>query len=247
MKRLFEAARLKIKRAKQNINDIDALLRDSLAKYAYSISVEYNANIGCDLIRLKAPRMTPDEFSPLLATALHNLRTALDSAWLDVAFDSPSVIEFPVYQTRNDLESAAESTLKHQAPEHIINFLMEVIQPYEGGDGEPIWALHGLDIKAQHGRSLHLDYQFIQGIRAIDDRGEEFAIPDLTFVPPHSFARRCDGRRNVKITDNGKPMLSVTFNDRLPMEGQLILPAIGELAVFVSGTIDCIEAAFFAE
>jgi hypothetical protein len=246
MAKPFEDARLQIERAKQNINDLHALVRDSLEKYSYSIIVERDAKAGYDLLRLEAPQIMPVEFSRLLANILRNLREALDSAWLNIAFDNTSVTEFPVYQTRNDLESAVENTLKHEASEDIVKFIVDVVQPYERGDGELILALHGLDVKAQQGRSLHLDHQFIRGIRAVDGGGEEFTVPDFTFVPPHSFAHRCEGRTNVKITDNGKPMLFITFNDRLPMEGQPILPSLSQMVVFISGTINCLETKFLA-
>jgi hypothetical protein len=243
MSTLFANARLKIEWAKQYINDLHVLVKDSRERYSYSIIVEHDAKVGCDLFRLKAPEMMPVEFSPTLTNVLRNLRGALDSAWLNVAFDNPSVTEFPVYQTRNDLENAIEGTLKHQAAEDIIKFIVEVIQPYKGGDGEKVWSLHVLDAKAQQGRSLHLNYNFIQGIRAVDDR-DGFDIPYWSFIPPCNVTRPCDGRRNVKITDYGEPVLGITFNDGLPMEGQYILAAMGELAVFIGGTINCLEMKF---
>jgi len=241
----FDDAKSKIKRAKQNINYLHALVRDSRDTYSYSLIVEHDAKTCCDLLRLKAPETMPVEFSPTLAKVLRNLRGALDSAWLHIAFAGTLVSEFPIYPTRNDFESAVENTLKHEAAEDIIKFIVDVIQPYKGGDGEKIWALHVLDTKAKQGRSLHLNYNFVQGVRAVDDR-DGFDIPYWTFIPPCNVTRPCDGRRNVKITDYGEVVMQITFNDRLPMEGQYILPALNELAVFIGGTVNCLEMKFLA-
>lgn len=241
----FHDARLKVERAKQNINDLHAMVTDASDRYSYSIIVEHNPKTGDDLLRFKAPETMPVDFLSTLAKTLRNLRGALDSAWLDIAHDNPSVTVFPVYPTRNDLESAVELTLKHDAPEDILKFIVDVIQPYEGGNGESIWAVHVLDAKTQQGRSIHLNYNCIQGIRAVDDR-DGFDIPYWPFIPPCNTTRPCDGRRNVKITDYGKAVMQITINDRLPMEGQYILAAFSELAEFIGGTVSCLKMKFLS-
>jgi hypothetical protein len=247
MKKPFDGARLKIKRAEKHINDFYMHQWEFVETYPYKLLVKADAQIGYDLLHL-VPGETDADWMPLITgDVLHNLRTALDYAINDVVFLPDQFTKFPVHDTADNLKSAINGGLKHKTSENVVKYIMETVQPYKGGNGEAIWALHAIDIIDKHRLLLaHLDFSYITGIRAIDDRGEEFEIPKWLFTPPHIMAYRCIGHSNIKITNNGKAMVAITFEDGLPFEGQTILPTLTDLAKMVRETIDGLETVFLA-
>src|SRR5579871_98760 len=178
MPKPFHDARLKIERAKHHINDLDRRMRKFAdADDAYSIYVEHDAKAGCDVIKVIAMKAVPEEFALIIGDALHNLRTALDFAMNDIVSKGTKYTKFPVYETRNTLEGAVNGGLKHNAPEHIIKFIVDTVQPYKGGDGDAIWSLHGLDIEDKHRLLIpRVHVTAVAGIRAQSDTGEKFEL-----------------------------------------------------------------------
>jgi hypothetical protein len=61
------------------------------------------------------------------------------------------------------------------------------------------------------------------------------------------MTHRCVGHSNVEITNNGKAVITITFEDELPFAGQPILPTLTGLVKTVRETINGLEAASEAE
>jgi hypothetical protein len=79
---LFRGARLKIKRANKHIADLDvAILR---LKDNYTSTVEINTQTGHQDLVHTCPEFAQaiEEMSLIAGDAIHNLRTALDFAWV---------------------------------------------------------------------------------------------------------------------------------------------------------------------
>jgi hypothetical protein len=245
MTKPFHGAKLKIKWAEKHINDFYTHQREFIESYPYKLIVKPDVQLGYDLLHLVPGEANADWIPLVTGDVLHNLRTALDYAMNDAVFFPDRFTKFPVHDTRNDLENAINGGLKHNARENVVQYIVDTVQPYKGGNGDAIWALHAIDIIDKHRLLLaHLDFSYVTGIRAIDNRGEEFEIPQWLFTPPHIMTHRCIGHSNVKITNNGKAMVAITFEDRLPFEGKPILPTLTDLAKTVRETIDGLEAVF---
>jgi len=249
MKSQFYGARLKIERARKHIRDLRALLvSEDVQGSFHAIQLESDLDTGCDSFKFELGQAVPEESMCIVGDALHNLRTALDFVANDIEFavtgQRTRSTKFPVFDTRNKLVDAINGGFKHKAPERVVNYIVDVVQPYETGDGTPIWALHALDIEDKHRLLIpHLQWQWIRNIRYKDESGEVFIVPEWAATGEHmpNFAT---GKRNVEVTDRGNATLSVVFAQGLPLGGRHILPTLSNMASVVSRTVDNIERVF---
>jgi hypothetical protein len=248
MTELFHGARLKIERAKKHVRDLNALLvSEAVQGHFHAIWVESDLDTGCDSLKFELSQAVPEEFMCIVGDALHNLRTALEFIANDIEFSSTGqrtkYTKFPVCDTRDKLPAAINSGFKH-APEKVVNFIVDVVQPYEGGGGESIWALHALDIEDKHRLLIpYLQWQWIRNIRYKDESGEVFVVPEWAATEEHmpDFAT---GKKKVEVTDRGYATVSVVFAHGLPLGGRHIYQTLSQLASVVIRTVDDIERVF---
>jgi hypothetical protein len=184
----------------------------------------------------------------IVGDALHNLHTALDFVANDIEFSTTGQrtkhTKFPIYDTRDELVAAVNGGFKHKAPERIIDFIVNVIQPYKGGDGEPIWALHALDIEDKHRLLIpHVHFKWVRKIRYKDKTGKVFEFPEWAATGEHT-PKFPTGKRDVEVTDNGKATVGIVFAHGLPFGGRHVFPTLNNLAVFVSRTLFALEREF---
>jgi hypothetical protein len=153
--------------------------------------------------------------------------------------------KFPVYPTRNELVGAMKGGTIRQASEAIADLIVNVIEPYEGGNGEAIFALHELNILDKHMLLLPVvQVGVVHGMSLQDDRGHEWT--NLTVLAE-------DGRvyfsnipledgSEIKVTDNGKPTVTIFFDKGLvPVENKPVLPTLIQLAQIVSDIVKQFE------
>ena len=199
---IFHGARLKIERAKQHVRDLNAILA-GINTNPHSVLVEANPDTGCDFLKFEPSEAVPEQFMCIAGGALHNLRTALDFVANDIEFSHTGKrtkhTKFPVSDTRDELVAAVNGGFKHKAPERIIHFIVDVVQPYEAGDGKAIWALHALDIEDKHKLLVpHVEFQWLRRIRYKDESGEEFELPEWATTSNHP-SKFPTGKRKVQI------------------------------------------------
>jgi hypothetical protein len=137
MKTSFREAYLKIDRANKHVNDLESYVREFAATDHYTILIEHDPNGGCDTLKLKSTQTIPDEFLLVLGDALHNLRSALDYAMHAASTIWDEHTKFPIRDTRDALIAAINGGLKQKAPREVIDIIVDVIQPYKGGSGNP--------------------------------------------------------------------------------------------------------------
>jgi hypothetical protein len=249
MKSPFYGARLKIERAKKHIRDLNALLVSEVVQgHLHAIRVESDPDTNCDSLKFEFSQAVPEELMCIVGDALHNLRTALDFVANDIEFATTGQrtkhTKFPVFDTQKCLIDAINGGFKHKAPEGVVNFIVDVVQPYETGDGNPIWALHALDIEDKHRLLIpHLQWQWIRNIRYKDESGEVFVVPEWAATGEH-MPDFPTGKRNVEVTGKGNSTVSIVFAHGLPLGGKHIYPTLSKLALVVSRTIDDIERVF---
>ena len=121
---------------------------------------------------------------------------------------------------------------------------MDDVQPYEGGDGESIWALDALDIEDKHRLLIpHLQWQWIRNIRYKDESGEVFVVPEWAATGEH-MPDFLTGKRKVEVTGKGYATVSAVFAHGSPLGGRHIFPTLNNLPSVVSRTVDNIERVF---
>ena len=119
----FRDARLKIDRANKHIRDAEAVVM-SLVE-SYTVSVYQDPDTGNQHLIHAAPELTDAcvQLSLLAGDAAHNLRSALDYAWIAVLKKHvPSAdltkVKFPVRDTREELEAALNGVSRSPPNRH---------------------------------------------------------------------------------------------------------------------------------
>ena len=251
MTKPFHGAKLKIERANQHINDLYQQSRKFSNTRPYSISVENNTETGDSFLKISTDQAAPESLLLIVGDVIHNLMCALDFTMNDIEFATQGVrtkhTKFPIYDTRNDLVVACNGGLKKKAPKAIIDFIVDAVQPYKGGRGEPLWSLHALDIEDKHRLLIaKKDVTHIRTIHCKDGRGEDFTVTEWALVHPKISVYPCFGHNNVQVTDKGEASIGIVFGDGMPIYGKAVLPTLRDLSHFVSGTINSIEKVFLA-
>jgi len=241
MTNLFHGARLKLERAKHHIND----LKDRGERFArdnpHEITIKNDMETGDDFIYITPAQPLPTELLLILGDAIHNMRSALDHAWNATLFDREKFTRFPIRETEEALKNATNGA-KQNAPKEVIDFIENTVQPYDGGKGDAIWQLDCLDVVDKHKLLIaHIEYRTVTGVKAIDEAGCNFEIPEWLLVHGHIARYRCIGHKNVQVTDNGNVTIRVVFGKGMPFESAFVIPLLRNLLLFVSGTLDALE------
>lgn len=175
---ILRPSRLKIDRADKHISDIKRCLV-RLEDSETSV-IEVNPTTGSE--RLKhdfSDRAALTDIALTLGDAIHNLKCALDYAWLQtIARVVPSAVgkfaKFPVYRHADQLKSALEGREIHLSAPRLFGLVMTDINPCEGGN-PAIWSVHKLDIRDKHRLLIPVFTNLsIVGIDVEDENGERF-------------------------------------------------------------------------
>jgi hypothetical protein len=242
----FHGARLKIERANQHINDLYLQSREFDKTGPYSVLVEDDPETGDSVLKISMDQPAPDKVLLTVGDAIHNLRSSLDFVMSDIEFETTGLRDwhtsFPIRPTRNELITAVNGGLKKKAPKAVLDFIVDSIQPYQRGIGEPLLSLHTLDVEDKHRLLIaKKDVTHIVTIHCKDGRGEYFTISEWAIIYPQATAYRCIGRKNVQVANKGKASFGIVFGNGMPFYGKAILPTLRGLSHFVSRTIDSIE------
>jgi len=251
MNNLFHGSRLKVERANHHINDLSLQWRKFAKTGPYSVLVEDDPKTGDSVLKISMDQPAPEQILLIVGDALHNLRSALDFAMSDIEFVATGARDpytsFPIRDTRDQLMAAVGGGLKKKAPEAVIHHIVNSVQPYEGGNGHPIWSLHALDIEDKHRLLIaKKDVTHVKTIHCKDGGGQYFTVSEWAFIPPATSTYICTGHQKVQVADKGKASFGIVFGNGMPLYGQAIFPTLRKLSHFVSGTINGIEKVFRA-
>jgi hypothetical protein len=175
-----------------------------------------NEFIKCDFVDI-LDRESFEYLPAIIGDAVHNLKCALDHAWLEtmsrlVSSRDWSRTKFPVYPTRDDFESALKNLEVSSLAPEFSRFLVSEIKPYGGEDGDfAIRTVHELDIRDKHRLLIPIvNYSSIGDIYVKDQQGQRHrgetwgtADPLPHFVGPFE--------RGIHIEDPGSASFNVMF------------------------------------
>jgi len=245
---LFSGVRLKIKRAGEHIQDFEGHILRFVRDHGHSVRVHHKTNTGRDALEFLPCQAIPQDLMSIAGDAIHNLRSALDFAMSDIEFATTGKrtedVTFPARKTRDQVEAAIRRRLEHKAPKRVLDYIVQSIQPYEGGKGDPIWQLHRLDIVDKHRLIVpHLQFEWVRNIRYVDETGETFTVPEWAVTQARSLMIPTE-KRGVQVTYKGNATVGILFGHGMPLERRLIFPTLNNLAVFVSRTLLVLEREF---
>lgn len=152
----YKGARLKIKRADKHIAEAEStigILKDRLVCTA-NVNPETGGEfIKCDF-KETSDRDSFDELATVIGDAIHNLKCALDHAWLETATRLIPTrnwerTKFPCFLERNELEAALRKLQIDTSSPNFFNLILNDIKPYDRGDFA-IRTIHELDLRDKH-------------------------------------------------------------------------------------------------
>jgi hypothetical protein len=246
MSKPFRDARLKVQRANKHIADLEAAI--SALKESYTATVVQNSNTGHQDLIHTIPEFAEaaEEMALIAGDAIHNLKTALDFAWIStlrkhIPTANLDFAKFPVYRSRRELESALNGVpINTRSNPSLFGLVVSDIQPFEGGHNGVVYALHKLDISDKHLLLLGLvPLAGIDGIMVQKPDGEVvrgFAGATQN-APPYVIA--FDG--NIRIKDKGKLTFHIVLKEAGIYDSVHIMEVLSTFSRVVSNYIELLE------
>jgi hypothetical protein len=227
-------ALLKIKRADKHIADFKQRLLTSSDRYGPRFYVD--GKTGEKFLHYgQDDRYLRSDLALITGDAIHNLRSALDVAWVEtvntVGRGATGWTHFPINpdQSREWLESVLTKNAGIEPTSRIFELIVNHVKCYKGGDSD-ILALHDLDIDDKH--FLLIPMVAVTGVIGIELENEDglidsFDIGRTRFSGP---GIQSTYRRNVgletKLKNHGEVRFKVTFGKGTPTENLEIVPTL---------------------
>lgn len=148
---ILPGPKLKIKRAKQHIAELETALMAFHERRPYELVHEIDPKTGENVYRVHIKEALPCELPTILGDIVHNLRAALDHLVCDLIRANRKQPKrgsgFPISGTRKHLESNAIGKIDGVSPK--AERFIKRLKPYKGGN-TPLWVLHELDALDKH-------------------------------------------------------------------------------------------------
>lgn len=195
----FSSSRLKLRRAMRHIQELEDTIDSYFSGDWYvlksDIGKEGNPRFNFTL------RKPPEEFDTIVGDAIHNIRSTLDLAAVELVRlngGNTKGVMFPFARSEMDFSAACKKKNINRAT-LAAQELISSLRPYGGGN-ETLLSLHDLDIQDKH----------------------HTLIPNTSFVefPPIS----------VKLDENGRPIgfdegeLQIVIDANVPLKLDFIFP-----------------------
>jgi hypothetical protein len=156
----FEAARIKIDRAKQHLeelqSEINGFFQRGGAFVAFEVAPEYSVAAGSEIgaFTYRESEPVPAMWAAIIGDVIHNLRSSLDLISSDIhslTGGNPKDMAYVHYPFCKD-KSSLHDMIKSRRLSHIGSHFLDIIEqtaPYKGGN-DGLRALHDLDLLDKH-------------------------------------------------------------------------------------------------
>jgi len=239
---MFEDVRARLNWAVQRIESIPDEFCKLQEGDAYQIIIEPHTP-GMVLLRYKLLRPLPSGIPFLVGDAIHNLRASLDNLAIEIVTlsgGSPTKqTGFPVGEDRQRTIAAIEAEME-RTPTDIVAIIADIIQPYPGGKGAAIYALHKLDILDKH-------YQPANSVRM---SGIRFSGSHDGLIFKRFEVLNQNPEMEVMVIPEAwhldgeiEPAFAIFFDKGQPFEGHPVVETLQGLSQTILGAIEAIEVA----
>lgn len=246
---MFTGPRLKVKRANEHIDQLNALLTSFFRSgNVYEVRVDYDAQKRKNICVAEVMKQLPESIPLSIGDAAHNLRSALDILSCEIVRaegENPTKhTKFVFRSSRDELIAAINGGSLKCARAGIIALIVYVIQPYPGGDGEPLHALHDLDINDKHFNVLPI--ALVTAIKNISgfSPATGLAFFGLDVHLSRGKIQLISQADKIQLTGYGPVSFDVVFDDGQPFALKPVIPTLHKLSQLVAGAIDAIEKAY---
>jgi hypothetical protein len=235
----FKSARLKVERAVSHANEYRAVLDAFVKSNPIRISAEIDPKTGQPIIKGVFEKPIPDGLFLSAADAIQNLRSALDQA-------ASCCARAAGYSSRNTYfphgkdEAGFMDYLGVKNCEKIPEVVREAIadlQPYYGGKGYLIRALHDLNIVDKHNKLLDVGYavakvQVSNNVRSSGGTTWRYSEGKLETLEPNPTSQV---NERIQVT------IRTTFLDVKAVKGEAVMHVLSEMTKVVSRAIEVME------
>ena len=143
---------VKIERAKKHLRDLELARDQFIEAHPYVILPEYDSRTGDHIFKIADLQVPPAEIGLIAGDVIHNLRSALDHLAYQLVYANGTThtrhTAFPIWD-----HAPEDHTMRDRRVEGMAQRAIDAInaaEPYKGGNGEDLWAIHYLDIVDKH-------------------------------------------------------------------------------------------------
>lgn len=247
---MFEAPRLKVKRANKHIFDLKDSINAFIKTDFYSFGIESEVDTGDSVLQFKMVASPPTDLPLILGDAIHNLRASLDLAYVELAIlagkEPTQWTSLRVWENRDKLVNSLENGI-FKGDSDIIDMLADIVRAYKGGNAF-LEALDSIDQDDKHvlltpvftiARLDNVDAEIIMG------GGGNITMRDCSFGVGQGGVLNAigmpSGENKIKFHNKGQPTLRVVFGDGTCLKGEAIIPALTKFAQLVNQIIGIFE------
>jgi len=261
---IFVGPKLKIKRAKKHISELEALLQAFHQTKPYEPIREDDAKTGEYVYRVRIHKPIPVCISAIIGDIVHNLRSALDQLICDLVLANRKQIRrgtgFPISATVKHFEKASVGKIKGISTK--ADRFIRRLKPYKGGN-TPLWILHELDALDKHqgiipvaAANVAVMANWSTPLLSVGDGkiyigsvppgakplGTGFGIP-TGFVPVCPLEDNSEIYRSVPATINEELQITIliAFGQTQITQGEPVLETLQQLAIFIERTMTICE------
>jgi hypothetical protein len=243
---MFEASRLKIRRAGHHIRDLKSALESYCKSNFCRVGVEADAGNGGSIVRMERTRELPAEVPLMLCDAVNNLRTALDYLACDIVRSGgrqpTRYTRFLLDVSKEKLVAALDTSAMKAARPDLVEAIVETIKPYKGGD-DMLYGLHDLDIDSRH-RLIVPDIAVValHNVSVRDAEKKTVRIAKLDLGARGEF-QLAGALAQAEIANYQDASFQALFDKTAAFAGQPIIPTMLQLSLLVAGIVDTIQQA----
>jgi len=247
----------KVEWAEQHIGDLEAQLRVFHRGKPYEfVTQQHPQKPQRSQLLLRIHKPIPHTFELRIGDVVHNLRSALDHlACLAVERNGAVVTTNTAFPICRDPGTptplALEALIRRQVRGASTSFMRQVLrlQPYEGGDDEPLWCVNRLDIMDKHHQMIpalatyeyvHLDLGAIAGTALGVGHlpGGVLSFPPTVRFPLNDGEVLFEATADEVAQAKPKFTIEVSLGEPKVLEGKPVVPMLADLTQAVRGVID---------
>jgi hypothetical protein len=221
---VFYGSKLKVKRADHHIRTLKDTLNAFMQTEFYRVRIEEDVEVRGQRfippfhrVKVEIFQEPPSDIPLIIGDAIHNLRSALDLAVCEMIEGFGGTVtprtHFPIRNSREEVVSAIKEGAVYGAPCDLVTFLIEIIQPYEGGN-DSLYTLHTLDIRDKH--RIIIPTFTISSLILMEEEGLSLPTTRATGIMigfTRGKVQEYYSSGNLKFQSKDKPMVSVFFHD----------------------------------
>jgi hypothetical protein len=253
------SGRVKIERAKENIDDLKARVTAFHKSRPYYVEAEKDSQTGDTVQRIRIAKVPSPILGAIAGDAIHNLRSSLDVLMVCVMSDGRQVDPesnrgggFPIWETPGPYAEYIRGGKEGSRAKARMDCI-KAIKPYKGGN-DALWALHVASIVDKH-KSLLPAWGTIRYINFDPYIGMRAQFPELSNIPTHRYTIRIDDQKypaqdgavfsrvrpgEPEMDMNPKIGLEVSFGEPRILKGK---PMLNMLELFL-GVVELIVKLF---